>query len=104
MLASGVTLEDNWSYGRGVRTLPVLWIRDSNGHWHTTRTSRLSPWNDTRMVMLWLAIVPPLEADAAWIDMVAAAPSATVRPRCRSAGSNLQPTGTTARTGARRNS
>jgi hypothetical protein len=32
MLASGVTLEDNWSYGRGVRTLPVLWIRDSNGH------------------------------------------------------------------------
>jgi hypothetical protein len=81
MLASGVTLEDNWSYGRGVRPLPVLWIRDSNGHWHTTRTSRLSPWNDTGMVMLWLAIVPPLEADAAWIDMVAAAPSATVRAR-----------------------
>ena len=27
MLATGVTLEDDWPYARGVRPLPVLWIR-----------------------------------------------------------------------------
>jgi len=34
--ASGVTPEDDWEYIRSVRPLPVLWIRDSSGRWHTT--------------------------------------------------------------------
>jgi hypothetical protein len=81
ILASGVSLEDDWSYARGVRPLPALWIRDSFGHWHVTRTSGTTPWQDTSMVMMWLAIVPPLEAGAAWIDVLAIAPSAEVRAR-----------------------
>jgi hypothetical protein len=81
MLASGVTLDDAWSYARGVRPLPVVWIRDSNGAWHTTRTSGTTPWKNTSIVMLQLAIVPPLETGAAWIDVVAAAPSVKVRAR-----------------------
>jgi len=44
LLATGVTLEHDWPYARGVRPLPVLWIRDSDGHWHATRTdSVVSP-------------------------------------------------------------
>ena len=69
MLASGITLEDDWEYARGVRPLPVLWIRDSSGHWHATRTNGVSPMWDTREVMLWLAIMPPLDRGTAWIDV-----------------------------------
>jgi len=82
MLASGVTLEDDWQYARGVRPLPVLWIRDSSGRWHTTRTNGVSPmWGDPREIMLWLAIIPPLDRGTAWIDVVATGPSAEVRVR-----------------------
>jgi hypothetical protein len=52
--ASGVTAEDNWEYSRGVPALPVLWIRDSRGRWHTTLGGRLG----TGEVMLQLAITP----------------------------------------------
>jgi hypothetical protein len=66
VLATGVTLEDDWPYARGVRPLPVLWIRDSGGRWHATRLDGLSPWADsgaspwaeTSMVTVWLRIVP----------------------------------------------
>jgi len=82
MLASGVTQEDDWEYARGVRPLPVLWIRDSSGRWHTTHTNGVSPmWGDTREIMLWLAIMPPLDRGTAWIDVVATGPSAEVRAR-----------------------
>ncbi len=82
MLASGVTLEGDWKYARGVRPLPVLWIRDSSGRWHTTRTNGVSPmWGDPREVMLWLAIMPPLDRGTAWIDVVATGSSAEVRAR-----------------------
>jgi len=43
LLVSGVTLEDDWAYARGVMPLPVLWIRDSDGRWHATHTNGVSP-------------------------------------------------------------
>ena len=82
MLASGVTLEGDWKYARGVRPLPVLWMCDSSGRWHTTRTNGVSPmWGDPREVMLWLTIMPPLDRSTAWIDVVATGSSAEVRAR-----------------------
>jgi hypothetical protein len=87
VLATGVTLEDDWPYARGVRPLPVLWIRDSDGRWHATRLDGLSPWGDngtnpwtdTRMVTVWLRIIPPLDRGTAWIEISAAGRSAQVR-------------------------
>ena len=87
LLATGVTLEGDCPYARGVRPLPVLWIRDSDGRWHTTRLDGLSPWGDTgsnpwtdtRMVTVWLKIVPPLDQRTAWIEIHAAGRSAQVR-------------------------
>jgi hypothetical protein len=81
VLASGVTPEDEWAYGRGVRPLPVLWIRDSSGRWHTTHTNGFSRLADTGEVMLRLAIVPPLDHGTAWIDVVATGQLAEVRAR-----------------------
>ena len=81
LLASGVSLDDDWSYSRGVRSLPALWIHDSSGDWHATRSRGLTPWKDTTMTMMWLEIVPPLEAGAGWIDVLATAPSAQVQVR-----------------------
>ena len=78
LLASGVTLED-CAYARGVRPLPVLWIRDSDGRWHATCTDGVMPWGDTGVVMVWLRIVPPLDRGTAWIDIAAAGRSAEVR-------------------------
>ena len=37
LLATGVTLEHDWPYASGVRSLPVLWIHDSDGRRHATR-------------------------------------------------------------------
>jgi hypothetical protein len=87
VLATGVTLEDDWPYARGVRPLPVLWIRDSDGRWHATRLDGLSPWGDnginpwtdTRMVTVWLRIIPPLDRGTAWIEISATGQSAQVR-------------------------
>jgi hypothetical protein len=81
MLVSGVTLEDDWPYGRGVRPLPVLWIRDSSGRWHATRTIDMSPSGNSGEVILWVQIVPLLDRGTAWIDVVATGPSAEVRTR-----------------------
>ena len=81
MLASGVTLEDDWPYARGVRPLPVLWIRDSSGRWHATRTNGAGLSANSGEVMLWLEIVPPLDRGTAWIDVVATGRSAEVRVR-----------------------
>jgi hypothetical protein len=81
MLVSGVTLEDDWRYGRGVRPLPVLWIRDSSGRWHATRTIDMSPSGNSGEVILWVQIVPLLDRGTAWIDVVTTGPSAEVRAR-----------------------
>jgi hypothetical protein len=86
LLATGVTLEAGWPYG--VRPLPALWIRDSNGRWHATHTDGVvspwgdngaNPWTDTRMVTVWLKIVPPLDRGTAWVEISAAGRSAQVR-------------------------
>jgi hypothetical protein len=86
LLATGVTLEAGWPYG--VRPLPVLWIRDSDGRWHATRADGVvspwadngaNPWIDTRMVTAWLRIIPPLDRGTAWIEISAAGRSAQVR-------------------------
>jgi hypothetical protein len=79
LLAGGVTLEDDWKFARGVRPLPVLWIRDSNGRWHTTRTDGIRPWRDSGVVTVWLEIVPPLDSGTAWIEISAARPAAQAR-------------------------
>jgi len=85
LLATGVTLEAGWPYA--VRPLPVLWIRDSDGRWHATCTDGVvsprgdngaNPWTDTRMVTVWLRIIPPLDRGTAWIDISAAGRAAQV--------------------------
>jgi len=81
MLASGVTPEDDWEYARGVRPLPVLWIRDSRGRWHATRTHGLSPSANGGEGLLWLELVPPLDRGTAWIDVIATGRSAQARIR-----------------------
>jgi hypothetical protein len=81
MLATGVGQEDDWAYSRVVRPLSVLWIRDSSGRWHATRTNGVEPSRDTGVVMLWLEIVPSLDRGTTWIDMVAAGRSAEIRAR-----------------------
>jgi len=82
LLASGVTPEDDWAYARGIRPMPVLWIHDSDGRWHATRTDDVSPkWGDTGVVMVWLRIVPALEPGTAWIDVAATGRSAQARAR-----------------------
>jgi hypothetical protein len=89
LLATGVTLEDDWAYARGLRPMPVLWIHDSDGRWHATVLDGVSPWGDnganpwtdTSMVTVWLRIVPTLEPGTAWIDVVAIGQSAEARTR-----------------------
>ena len=79
MLVTGVTPEDDWTYGRVVRPLPALWVRDSGGRWHATRTQGVGPSPSSREVIVWLAIVPPLDSGTPWIDMVATGRSAEAR-------------------------
>ena len=80
-LVSGVTPEDDWTYGRVVRPLPALWVRDSSGRWHATRIHGVGPSPNSREVIVWLAIVPPLDSGTPWIDVIATGRSAEVRIR-----------------------
>jgi len=80
-LVSGVTGEDDWEFMRGVRPLPALWIHDSAGRWHATSISSHSYGDDSPEILLWLAIVPPLERGTAWIDLVAIGASAEIEVR-----------------------
>ena len=81
LLVSGVTLEDDWAYARGVVPLPVLWIRDSEGRWHATHTNGVSPCENIGVVVLSMMIVPPLDGGTTWIEIAAAGRSARVRAR-----------------------
>ncbi len=78
-LVSGVTLEDDWKYSRVVRPLPVLWIQDNSGRWHTTQTEGISHPVVNGKVVLWLRIRPPLDRSTTWIDVVATGQSAEAR-------------------------
>jgi hypothetical protein len=79
MLVTGVTPEGDWTYGRVVRPLPALWVRDSSGRWHATRTNGMGPSPNSGEVILWLEIVPELDSGTLWIDVVATGRSAQVR-------------------------
>jgi hypothetical protein len=81
LLASGVTPEYTWPYGMIANRMPVLWLRDRNGRWHTARPARSSPLQDTDDYLLWLRVVPPLDYGTPWIDVVAAGRSAEVQAR-----------------------
>ena len=56
---------------------PVIWIRDSGGRWHTTRTRGRSGMNGE--VALRLEVIPPLSRATAWIEVLAAGHSAQAR-------------------------
>jgi len=79
LLVSGVTLEEEWAYGRGARPLPVLWVQDSDGRWHATDLAGVNPWGNTGVTMVSMRIIPPLDRGTAWIDIAAAGRSAEVR-------------------------
>jgi len=88
LLATGLTPERDWPYATGLGPLTALWIRDSDGRWHATRPDGIvspwghngsNPWTDTRMVTVWLRIIPPLNRGTAWIEISAAGRSAQVR-------------------------
>jgi hypothetical protein len=81
MLVSGAMPDGDWDFSRAVRPLPALWVRDNSGQWHATRTSGIIPWGDVGVVMLWLDIIPALQAGTTWIDVIAVAPSARARVR-----------------------
>jgi hypothetical protein len=53
---------------------PPIWIRDSDGHWHTTRTSGQSGMNGE--IALRLEIVPPLSRTTTAIEVRATGQSA----------------------------
>ena len=80
-LVSGARPDDDWEFSRGTRPLQALWVRDSSGDWHVTRTSGILPWNEAGLVMQSLAIIPPLRAGTAWLDVFAAVPAAEARVR-----------------------
>jgi hypothetical protein len=88
--ASGVTPEDDWEYIRTVRPLPVLWIRDSSGRWHTTQTNGYYPTKTTGEVILPMAIVPPLAAGTSWVDMFAPANPRRSAPAYPSTGPEIR--------------
>ena len=81
LLACGVTPEYTWPYGTIANRMPVLWLRDRHGRWHTARPARSAPWRDTDDFLLWLRVVPPLDHGTPWIDVLAAGQSAEVRAR-----------------------
>jgi hypothetical protein len=57
--------------------LPVIWIRDSGGHWHATRTRGRSGIGGE--IALRLQVVPPLSHATTWIEVLAAGQSAEAR-------------------------
>jgi hypothetical protein len=55
----------------------TIWIRDNGGHWHATRTLGRSPRPGE--MALRVQVVPPLSKGTAWIELLAAGPSAELR-------------------------
>jgi hypothetical protein len=81
LLASGVTPEYTWSYGTIADRMPVVWLRDRSGRWHTARPRSSAQLRDSDNFLLWPRVVPPLDHRTPQIDVVAAGPSAEVRAR-----------------------
>jgi hypothetical protein len=55
----------------------VIWVRDSGGRWHATRTLGRSPRHGE--MALRVEVVPPLSQGTACIELLAAGPSAELR-------------------------
>jgi hypothetical protein len=79
--ASGGTMEDDWEYIRPVRPMPVLWLRDRSGGWHTVASAGLMPDHDLGVVTLRLEVVPPLPDGLAGVEVIAVGRSAQIRVR-----------------------
>jgi hypothetical protein len=79
LLTSGVTPEYTWHYGVLADRMPVLWLRDRDGGWHSGRPVRSAQLRDTDDYLLWLRVVPPLEYGTAAVDVVVTGPSAEVQ-------------------------
>jgi hypothetical protein len=58
---------------------PPIWIRDSDGRWHATRTSGRSGMDGD--IALRVEVVPPLTRTAAWIEVLAPGLSAQARAK-----------------------
>lgn len=91
LLASGVTPEYTWRYGWIAGRLPVLWLRDRDGRWHTARLARTAQLRDSDDFLLWLRVVPPLDHGAPQADLVATGLSAEVRARLALTWSESRP-------------
>ena len=63
----------------GLYSWPSIWIRDSGGRWHATRTSGQSGMDGE--IALRLEIVPPLSRATTWIEVRATGQSAQARAR-----------------------
>jgi hypothetical protein len=85
-LVTGAVPDDDWDFGTGIRPLRAMWVRDSSGDWHATRTIGVLPWSEADVVMHSLAIVPALPAGTAWIDVLSLAPQAQAQVRLPLAG------------------
>jgi hypothetical protein len=57
-------------------TLPLIWLRDSDGRWHVTRSDGASEAEDE--LTMQLAVIPPLSRPD-WVEMVVSGRSAEVR-------------------------
>jgi hypothetical protein len=81
LLVSGVTPEYTTRYGTLGDRMPVVWLRDRDGRWHTARESRSGGPRDSDDQVLWLRVVPPLDYGSADVDVVVTRPSAEVEVR-----------------------
>ncbi len=76
--ASGMTLDGRNGPPSREPDFPLrIWVRDSAGRWHATRTG----WSaeDDGEVMMHLELVPPLRRATTWIEMLAAGQSGQIR-------------------------
>jgi hypothetical protein len=73
-------MPDGYDGRRGVEPdFPLsIWVRDSCGRWHATRAHGWAGADSSEATMR-LQVLPPLSRAAAWIDVLAAGPSAEVR-------------------------
>ena len=79
--ATDVIPEDDWEYLRAVRPLPVLWLRDRSGSWHTTGRAAILGGMASGVVTLRLDVVPPLPSGLAGAELVATGQATEVRVR-----------------------
>jgi hypothetical protein len=60
-----------------LNTWPVIWIRDSGGWWHATRAGGSA--DEDREITMDMQVMPPLNRDTDWIEVIALGRSAQAR-------------------------